>query len=69
MSIFLEMAEVIQEELIAGRITVEEAKTRLAINFDVALGLEYNKHLQPFSHTKVDWERNELFDYEALRCG
>lgn len=67
MSIFLEMAKVIEEEHIAGMLTVKQAKARLAINFDVALGLELNKRMKPFSHTKIDWERNEYLD-ETFCC-
>lgn len=56
------MAEVIEEEHISGRITVKEAKAQLAINVEVALGLEQLKRLKPFSHTKIDWERDRLLD-------
>jgi hypothetical protein len=68
MSIFLEMAKVIEEELMAGRITVKEAKAQLAINADVAVGLELLKRDLQYRHTASDWERDKYLD-ETFCCG
>lgn len=65
MSIFLKMSKVIDQELIAGRITVDVAKTMLAVNRDIATNLElrYNRRLRSnMRHTEIDWERDKRID-------
>lgn len=67
MSVFLDMAHVIDEELIAGRISVIEAKTRLAINFDIAVMIEVSKREKYLGHTSADWKRDKKLD-ETFYC-
>jgi hypothetical protein len=65
MSIFLKMSKVIDQELIAGRITVDVAKTMLAVNRDIATNLElrYNRRLRSnMRYTEIDWERDKFLD-------
>lgn len=67
MSIFLAMAQVVQEETVAGRISVRTAKAQLAINFDIALRMELDKAEKRLAHTSSDWKRNRQIDEDIYR--
>jgi hypothetical protein len=61
------MATVIQEELIAGRISARTAKAQLAINFEIAIDEEIKKAEKRLAHTSLDWKRNKALD-ESIYC-
>lgn len=68
-TIFLEMAKVIDEELMAGRITVVTAKARLQINADIALDIECLNAEGKFSYTSADAKRDRRQLDAFICCG
>lgn len=66
MSLFLDMARVIDQELIAGRINVSVAKRRLAVNKIIAEAIELDEQQASLPQSRWRYSSDDVERDKAL---